>query len=272
MNNTTTVRSLNKCLRSIMVPFFALSLVAFDVSAEIGSMGEAIDMSGRQRMLSQRIAQSYLQIGLQPEGAKAPKQLLRCIEEFDRNLQELKDFIPGLSLESDLRAVETLWSQYRVVAEGTVSQNNAALLLDQSNKVLAAAHTYVGKLQVLSGTKNAELINIAGRQRMLSQRIAKNFLAKHWGVTAEDSSDAFYEDLAEYENVLGYLADSEINTPEINTQLAKVKGQFKYSSKGFDGVLNLSNKRLIYVVTGSTDSMLSGMNKVTGMYAELLTD
>ncbi len=272
MKNTTVTQSLYKYLRTLMVPFFILSLVAFDVSAAIGSMGEAINKAGRQRMLSQRIAQSYIQIGIQPGSPKATKQLARSVVEFDRNLQELKAFVPAESIASDLAAIESLWAQYRTLAEGSVNKDNGALLLEQSNIILSDTHAYVVKLEAIFGGKKAELINIAGRQRMLSQRIAKNFLAKHWGLEADISTEGLYEDMAGYEKVLSYLAESDMNTPAINTQLGKVKGQFIFASKGFDGVMSLSGQRLVHVVAGSTDSMLYGMNKVTGMYAELLAE
>lgn len=244
-------------------------LVIPQAEASINTMGEAINIAGRQRMLSQRIAQSYLLIGLQPDSKRAPKQLERSLNEFQRNLEDLKAFPPAQSLRPDIATVEQLWGPYKALSSSPVNKDNAILLIEQSNPILAAAHKYVTKLEKLSGTTKAEVINISGRQRMLSQRIAKNFLAQHWGVSNQATED-LYNDLAEYENVLGYLMDSDINTPAINTQLNKVKGYFNYASQGFDGVMDLSEKRLIYVVTGTTDYMLRGMDVTTKMYANLL--
>jgi len=82
----------------------------------------------------------------------------------------------------------------------------------------------------------------------------------------------FGENIAEYESVLSYLSQLKLNTPEIRTQLHKVTGQFRYASKGFDGAMSLSGKRLVHVVTGTTDAMLRGMNIVTGLYAQRLAD
>ncbi len=259
---------LNKLLLSSMVLFGT----TLEASAAIQSMGEAVNIAGRQRMLSQRIAQSYVLVALRPQSARGQVQLDRALTEFDRNLQQLRHYKPAQSLQKDIAAVERLWIPYKTLAMASVSKPNAQVLFTQSNELLKKAHAYVENLEKISGTQKAEVINISGRQRMLSQRIAKNFLASHWGLVGDNSTAMLYEDIAEYENVLSYLSELEINTPEIQTQLNKVNGQFKYASKGFDGAMSLSGQRLIHVVTGTTDSMLRGMNIVTGQYAQLLKD
>lgn len=259
------VRLWAACVALVVTPIF--SPVA---RADIATMGEAINVAGRQRMLSQRIAQSYIRMGLQPESDRGREILRDCVSEFERNLEDLKQFHPAASIRSDLAEVARLWSPYKRLALGAVNKDNASELIEQSNEVLAAAHAYVNKLEQLSGTSKAELINISGRQRMLSQRIAKNFLAKRWGIRTDHTTEALYEDLAEFENMLEYLMASDINTPEIDTQLHKVKGYLGYASKGFDGAMSLSESRVIHVVSGTTDYMLRGMDVTTELYAELL--
>lgn len=233
------------------------------------SMGEAIDRAGQQRMLSQRIAQNYLLAAIQPGSAKGMDRMQRAIQIFERNMLELENFSGAAPLKAELNEVKALWLNYKAVAQGVVNKANAEQLLRDSDTLLAAAHHYVKQLEQLASGKSAELVNISGRQRMLSQRIAKNYLAYFYKLGGEERIRALYEDLAEYENVLGYLKESELNTLEINVKLKKVEGQFNYASKGFDGLMQLTGDRLIYVITGTTDAMLKNMDDVTKMYAAL---
>lgn len=267
-----STRLVTSTIKTALMTALFFTSVSMEATASIETMGEAINIAGRQRMLSQRIAQSYFLAGIKPESTRGQTQLNRAALEFERNLHDLKDYPPAKSLRGDIAAVHALWIPYKTLVSAPVNKINAEVVLAQSNAILKKAHFYVTQLEKVSGTSKAEIINISGRQRMLSQRIAKNFLAAYWEVNGTLSTEALYEDLAEYENVLTYLSESELNTPEISTQLNKVKGQFAYASKGFDGVMSLSGARLIHVVTGTTDSMLRGMNIVTGQYAQLLKD
>ena len=106
---------------------------------------------------------------------------------------------------------------------------------------------------------------------MLSQRMTKNFLAGYWKGEDITEHSNFYLDIAEFENALLYLIQSEENTPVIAKKLMRVKGQLEYANNAFDGGLKVSGDRIIFMVTGTTDSMLYRMNEITGLYSELLS-
>ena len=149
-------------LAKLLITSVVFVTVSMDASAKIKTMGEAINIAGRQRMLSQRIAQSYFLLGIKPDSKRGAIQLDRSVSEFERNLNNLKEYAPAKSLRSDIAAVEALWIPYKTLAQSNVNKTNAEVLLAQSNDILTKAHHYVVELEKLSGTNKAEIINISG--------------------------------------------------------------------------------------------------------------
>lgn len=252
-----------RALIAIFFCFFASDIFAF-------TMGDAINMAGRQRMLSQRITQSYILMGIQPESVRHQQVFERCMTEFANNLKQLDDFAAADPVDADLKKVKAEWETFSGIASRPVDKKNAADLFERSNIILPLANQYVMALQKLAGTTSAELVNISGRQRMLSQRMAKNYLAQYWGVAGVDGLKLLYEDLAEFENMLDFLLASELNTPEINRNLLKTRGHLKFVVRGFDGDMSISGSRLIFVISGTTDILLRNMDVITKQYAALL--
>ena len=243
---------------------------AESTSISLTNMGDAINVAGRQRMLSQRITQSYILHGIQPDIEKHQQVFERSMAEFERNLNQLAAFEGGAPVRNSLRPVQQEWQAFAEIARQPVSKFTATKLFERSNTLLPAAHTYVMRLQALANHNSAELVNISGRQRMLSQRIAKNYVGQFWGVAGNEGTKLLYEDLAEFEQMLTYLMSSPLNTPDISRNLQKTQGYLSYANRGFDGEMQMSEARQIHVITGTTDIMLRNMNVVTGQYAELL--
>ena len=160
---------------------FIVSAAVFGMTsahAQVLDLNDAINKAGRQRMLSQRMSKAYLALVQKVEPEAAQKVLDRSISLFDRQLVELKAFAPDPSILETYVKLEGTWNDFKGVLVGSVrSKEQAAKVVQMDGATLALAHQGTQQFEKLSGKAVGKLVNMAGRQRMLSQRMAKFYLA-----------------------------------------------------------------------------------------------
>jgi nitrate/nitrite-specific signal transduction histidine kinase len=246
-----------------------LSVPGGEALAQITDLNVAINKAGRQRMLSQRMAKAYFQIGQQVEVDRSKKTLDASISTFDRQLVELKGFAPTPEIKETYLKLEQSWLAYKDLLVGaTPSQPNGRKVLELSEQVLALAHQGTVQLEKKSGSTAGRLVNISGRQRMLSQRMAKFYQAIAWGV-GNDSSPADLEKARkEFAAAHQELASAPSNTPQIKDSLELVRQQWMF----FENALNQKpgpDKRPQTAVATTSERILEEMETVVAQYEKL---
>ncbi len=237
--------------------------------AQISDLNMAINKAGRQRMLSQRMAKAYFQIGQQVEVERSKKILDASVATFERQLSELKSFAPTPEIKENYLKLDKLWVAYKDVLVGTPpSQDNGRKVLELSDQVLALAHQGTVMLEKQSGTTAGRLVNISGRQRMLSQRMAKFYQAIAWGIGNEKSAEELEKARKDFVAAHQELSNAPINTPQIKDSLELVKQQWVF----FDAALNqkaVADKRPQINVATTSERILEEMEVVVGLYEKL---
>jgi len=259
-----------RCLSTLTVLFlFLLSPlegVADESVGKIYDLSSAINKAGRQRMLSQRIVATYSQVGQDIQFKRSKKQLRQAVSLFDQQLTELKKYRPSGKINKQLLRVATLWQPVKKIAVNPVQRVQAEGLRMLAEDLLSASHRVVILLQDESATKKGRLINIAGRQRMLSQRLANLYTLQSWGFTSSEYSDDYSRAMNEFKGALAELSSSKLNTQEINQKLAKAKREFMM----FERSSHHKNGEFIpLMVKMSADKLLILMNNITRLYEML---
>jgi hypothetical protein len=242
------------------------------VSAQIVNLNDAINKAGRQRMLSQRLAKSYLQIGQAIDVDRSRTILDASLALFDRQLVELKAFAPTQDNKAVLSDLEKSWLRYKEVLVGRApNPKDAADIMSISDEVLALAQTATVQLEKTSPTAAGRLVNLSGRQRMLSQRMAKLYQAINWNAAPVDAKQKLALARKEFIDALDVLSGAPNNTVLITRDLELARQQWVFFENALDTRVEASamKRQQATNVATTSERILETMDRITGLYEKL---
>lgn len=246
-----------------------LSGVNNSAMAEISDLNSAINKAGRQRMLSQRMAKAYLQIGQNVDTQRSTKILENSIALFDRQLVELKNYAPTPETKSTFQNLEKIWLGYKDVLIGAApSREGAKKVMELSENVLQLSHDGTLQLVSLSKSESGPLVGVAGRQRMLSQRMAKYYQAINWGVAPANGAAELDKARKEFNIGLKALTEAPVTTQIIKRELDLARQQWMF----FESALNSSGgdkSTQATTVATTSERLLDEMDKVTSLFEKM---
>ena len=242
---------LNRIAR--VVVFVAAALAAYDPSAPAAAASadydHIVNLAGRQRMLTQRMAKEAVLIAMDVDRIDNLRRLQESRDLFTRTLAGLRSGDASLDLPgtadpntaAKLERAELVWSQMDAVLHagliaGGFSDQQLGRVIDLSPVLLATSEEVVSAFvaEARKGpihTVLIEAINVSGRQRMLSQRMAMQFLLIAHGQEQPGSRQALRETADRFEQALRALinGDNELRliaapTVDLQLQLASIDG------------------------------------------------
>jgi len=253
--------------------FWIVAIVALSVilpgtaRAETLSLSQAINKAGRQRMLTERIVKYYCLAGLDIDARNARAELYEAIELFETQFAELKVFSSDEAVNAALAEVETLWPRFDAVASGAIDREGARRLMPLNEEVLEAADRVVLALEALSQRPYARLVNISGRQRMLSQRMVKFYLFQAWGLGSASVLNQIDRSRNEFQGALMELRTSPENTAIIDRELDAASEQWQWLKSALG--LYQTDAYFPSIVDDAAEKTLTIMERVTHHYARL---
>jgi nitrate/nitrite-specific signal transduction histidine kinase len=227
------------------------------------NLSKAVNEAGRQRMLTQRILKTYSQIGLGIRPELSRKELENSVALFEMQLERLNSIASDPELQKALDTIQNLWQPYKRLATDEVTLENARQLQRSSEDLLYESHKLVLQLLDRSETESGELINIAGRQRMLSQRLAKYYLLNSWGVNSISIRSQVIDARNEFAGGLQLLQSRSIYNPEISEQLHLLAWNWEW----LDSALKeQGDSRSDLEVLDASELLLNILEVLTGLY------
>jgi len=245
--------------------------MAVAANAQVIDLNDAINKAGRQRMLSQRMSKAYLALVQKVETESAQQVLDRSISLFDRQLIELKAFAPAADIKETYTRLEGSWSEFKGVLVGSApAKEHAAKVVQLDAAILALSNQGTQQYERVSAKAVGKLVNIAGRQRMLSQRMAKFCLANSLHVDSNASLVEIGKARTEFLAAMDVLRNAPEATARIKDELALADNQWIFFDQGLkrlDGAH--PSPKLMSDVFVTSENLLSVMDRVTGLYSAI---
>ena len=239
--------------------------------AQVTDLNDAINKAGRLRMLSQRAGKAWLALAHKADTPTARQVMEQSIALFDRQLGELRAYAPSPAIRETYMKLETAWAAHKaLLSSATSSTDNASALLQADAKVLALAHQGTTQYEAASGKPVGHLVNLAGRQRMLSQRMAKFYLAAMLPVDAATATTEIAKAKSEFVAATELLRNAPQATSRIRQELQLADGQWVFFDAALQRMQAGGNvNRQVAEVYVASENLLVSMDRVTGMYAAL---
>ena len=256
----TAVRALVTVLLVPALPLSAQARMA---------LATAINRTARFRALSQRTAKVYGQLYLNVGAARARDALEHTRRQVHSGFEDMdrQSWPPEVArLLADVRRNADRLDA--LTAQAPTKEGFQAVSA-QADQMLAAANTTTEALERLAQAPTARLVNTAGRQRMLSQRLAKNYELLAAGLDSRTVREQMTGDADEFQRALAQLNKAPISTPAIRSALELGQAQWVF----FEAALKRQpDPRGLENVATTSERLLEVTDSLTSLYEVALQD
>lgn len=260
--------------RTVQILSAALLLPTFPLSAQAQmALSAAINRAGSFRALSQRIVKAYCQLHLNVLPDKAREVLALSRLQIASGLADLSRGIAGgawpASVASQLEKLQREAAALLALLTDPPTRQSVQQVAQQADRMLATAQAATEAIEKLSPAPTARLVNVSGRQRMLSQRMAKGYFLAAAGWADKSLAQAMAADAATFLQALADLGRSPISTPAIRAELQQGENQWMFFDIALRQAADVNGLR---TVATTSERLLEVFNHLTDLYDAALKD
>lgn len=234
---------------------------------EAAEAAEAVNRAGQLRMLSQRIVKALALDLAGVERGAAADWLQDSMSRIQANIDQLAAHELQDSLHPLRAGALAAWQQLqsRMALNGPADLAMLAAVDADAQRLLDDAQRFTDGLQAASGRRNLQIVNLSGRQRMLSQRLAKQALLAGLLPAAEGQAQAVaaLASVADFDAALGQLERAPLTSEEIRELLAIARGQWQ---RMLGAVRDSSARDNRVLLARESEALLTSFERLTSLY------
>lgn len=265
------------CQRRVALQWVAAGILlpswASGAQAQMGLSG-AINYAGWFRALSQRMAKAYCQQYLQVLPGAAVDVMGLARKMVQTGSGELARGMQSGQWPAEVgRQLTEVQKQFALLNQMTSARATSTALVvaasEQADRTLLIAQAVTEAIEKMAQAPSARLVNLAGRQRMLSQRLAKNYFLSAAKVDSKVVQAQLASDAADFRQALQALKAAPVSTSSIRNELELADSQWMF----FESALRRpADEAGLNAVATTSERLLGVMDKLTGLYDAALRD
>ena len=227
----------------------------------------ALNTAARQPMLAERITKSFALIGQKVLESRSRRQLDDAIKEFDTALKVLQGAAPTPEIRENYQLLEQLFDEFKGIKAKPANLENAKALAEQNEELVWIATKGAQLIQQHTKSARSDLIGTAGEMRTLTQRIAKLYLFRSWGIRSDVIANDLKKAETDYRTAMDRLLKAPQNTDQIKSELALAETQWLFLKQAIERLnANRTSITELEHVSKACDNILEVMERVTKLY------
>lgn len=273
-------------MRKITLLLLSLTISSSTIAQEFGKLtfNKAVNISGKQRMLGQKMGKIYLYLLENPEDENAKRDLQTTKVIFEKQNEILYSNAVSIQTKRKVEDVNSLWGKLGPLFEKKPNISDAKKILADNSKLLRSSDAVVQSIILDAETNSQHLsdntlddnidlkkvINLSGKQRMLAQRLALYYYANNSSLKSTANMNDLRGTYMSFDNAISDLLISNFNNDKSEQVLGEAMRDwelFKEHKSDF-----LSHKMSNEDVYKKTNNLTKTFNKLTILYEKVKLD
>ncbi len=247
----------------------------------INDINDAINYSGKTRMLSMKMAKLYGVQVLNDYPADKKQKAKKDLNDIKRTVSEIYQTLlifPPASANTEVnKAIKSslaYWYQMEKVLSKEPTREIFTEVLNMSDNLLEKNNTMTKHIESLAPFAHSALIDIAGGQRMNSMRLARDYLAASMDIDKKNRMNNMLEYAALFDRAMLTLEGSSENTSEIKGLIKSItRMEWRKVNQTVNRCVEDNGKNFnVLIMISFCEKLLLKTDRLTKLYVGLSVD